>query len=105
MELVVTCEITWGRTVRVWWAYFWRNILAIICATILGGIAGLIIGFTMGALGASRDAINWTVIPVSGLIGLALSVIPMRLILGKSFGEFRLVLISTSSGEGSKGSS
>ncbi len=55
MELVVTCEITWGRTVRVWWAYFWRNILAIICATVLGGVAGLIIGFIMGALGASRD--------------------------------------------------
>ncbi len=87
-------EVTWRRTVRVWWAYFWRNILFIICAMILSGVAGLIIGFIMGAMGASRDAITWTAVPIGGIIGLALSVIPMRLILGKDFGEFRLVLLS-----------
>jgi xanthine/uracil permease len=87
-------EITWGRVVRVWWAYCWRNLIAIVVAMILGGIVGFIIGFMMTMLGASITEVQYVTAPLGALIGLALSVIPMKMILGKDFGEFRLALIS-----------
>lgn len=87
-------EITWGRVVRVWWSYFWRNLVAILAAMILGGIVGFVIGLTMGMLGASSATVQYVTAPLGGVIGLVLSLIPMKMILGKDFGEFRLVLIS-----------
>lgn len=87
-------EITWGRVIRVWWAYVWRNIIAIIVAAIVGGIVGFILGFIMGAVGVTTETIGYITAPIGGVIGLAFSVIPMKMILGKDFGQFRLVLVS-----------
>lgn len=87
-------ELTWGRAVRVWWSYFWRNLIAIVAAMILGGIVGFIVGFVMGMLGVSITAIQYTTGLLGILIGTALSVVPMKMILGKDFGDFRLVLMS-----------
>lgn len=87
-------EITWGRVIRVWWAYLWRNLIAIVLAAIAGGIAGFILGFIMGAMGIAPKTIQIVAAPLGGLLGLAFSVIPMKMILGKDFGQFRLVLVS-----------
>ena len=89
-------EITWKRAARIWWSYIWRNIIAIIGAVIIGAIAGGVLGFILGMLGASTDTIKLIVRPIGFLIGLGISIIPFKLILGKNFGEFRLVLMSTS---------
>jgi hypothetical protein len=61
---------------------------------IIGGIVGFIIGFVMGAMGAPVKTIQLVTAPIGAAIGLAISVVPMKLILGKDFGEFRLVLLS-----------
>jgi hypothetical protein len=87
-------EITWARVVRVWWAYLWRNLIVIILGAIAGGIVGFILGFILGAMGIATSTIQLVTAPLGGLIGLALSVIPMKMILGKDFGPFRLVLVS-----------
>lgn len=87
-------EITWKRTIRIWWSYFWRNLIAIIASMITGGIVGAILGVTLGALGVSVETIQIIVMPVGFIIGLAISIIPLKMILGKDFGEYRLVLIS-----------
>ncbi|MFO1525111.1 MAG: hypothetical protein U1F16_03955 [Turneriella sp.] len=86
-------EITWGRIWRIWWAYVWRNVLMTIVAMILGGIMGFIIGFFFGLLGVDQQVTQLVVTPLGFLLGLGLSVFPMRMILGKNFGEFRLVLV------------
>jgi xanthine/uracil permease len=86
-------EVTWGRAVRVWWSYLWRNLLAILAAMILGGIFGFIVGFIFSLLGFSREVTNLIVMPVGLVLGLAISIIPIKMILGKSFGEFKLVLV------------
>lgn len=88
-------EITWGRAVKVWWAYCWRNLIALIAGIILGGIVGFILGFIMGAMGVAPHTIQFLTAPIGAVIGLGLSVIPMKMILGKDFGQFRLVLVST----------
>ena len=64
---------------------------------VVGAVIGAIMGFVLGAAGASVRTIQVLVMPVGVVIALALSVVPMKLILGKSFGEFRLVLLKTES--------
>jgi len=86
-------EATWGRTVKVWWSYLWRSLIAMVVAMIIGGVFGFIIGFVMGTLGAEKSTIQLTTAPLGMLIGLAISIVPMKMILNKDFGEFRLALV------------
>jgi hypothetical protein len=90
MELEITCS----RVIRVWWSYLWRNLIAILVSMIVGFIVGFIIGFIMGAMGFSIMAIQLVTAPLGFVIGLAISIVPMKMILGKDFGEFRLVLLA-----------
>ena len=87
-------EITWARAVRVWWALLWRNILAILAAMVIGGVVGGILGFVLGMAGVSVETIGSISALLGGIIGLAVSIVPVKLVLGKKFSEFRLVLIS-----------
>jgi hypothetical protein len=89
----VELEVTWGRAVRVWWAYLWRNLIAIAVAFVLAVLVGAIFGFILGAAGVSLKTIQIVTMPIGFALGLIISVIPMKLILGKDFGEFRLLLV------------
>ena len=62
---------------------------------IIGGIVGFILGFIMGALGVSSKVIQMITAPIGALIGLAISLFPLKMILGKDFGDFRLILVSS----------
>jgi ABC-type glycerol-3-phosphate transport system permease component len=88
-------EITWARATRVWWSYLWRSLLMAVGGFIGGAVVGGIIGFAMALAGASVTTIQFVTAPIGLLLGLGLSIIPVKLILGKNFGEFRLVLVST----------
>ena len=92
-------EITWRRAARIWLSYLWRNLIAIVVAMLLGIIAGGIVGFIMGALGFDGRTIQFVVAPLGGVMGLLISIVPMKLILGKDFGEFRLVLLAKDSAQ------
>ena len=93
-------EITWKRAAKVWWSYLWRNLIAIVGAVIIGAIVGGIFGFILGMFGASKETIQVVVAPIGFIIGLGISIVPLKLILGKDFGEFRLVLIKNVSNDG-----
>ncbi len=90
----VETAITWRRTWRIWWAYAWRNLLITVAAMIAGGIVGFIVGFVLALLGVEQQIIQYITGSLGFVIGFLLSVLPMRMILGKNFGDFRLVLIS-----------
>lgn len=87
-------EITWKRAARVWWSYLWRNLLAVLGAMVIGGLMGGAIGLAMGIAGASPTTVKIVTTPIGALLGLLISIVPVRLILGKDFGEFRLVLVA-----------
>jgi hypothetical protein len=87
-------EVTWGRAIRVWWSYLWRSIIAMIVAAFFGGIAGAIVGIIGAILKLPLPAIQVFSGILGVVIGLAISVVPIKLILGKDYGEFRLVLLS-----------
>ncbi|PWW83169.1 MULTISPECIES: hypothetical protein [Prosthecochloris] len=91
-------EITWGRVIRVWWAYLWRNLVAILVATILGAIVGGVMGAILYMSGVtSVETLQLVITPISIAIGLVISLFPIKMILGKDFGEFRLVLVENGS--------
>ena len=87
-------EITWKRVDRIWWAYFWRNLIAAIAAMICGGILGFIVGFVLSLLGVSAETGVLVTAPIGIVLGSIISIIPMKMIIGKDFGEFRLVLLA-----------
>ena len=95
-------EITTARLLRFWWAYLWRAVLVTIGATIVammvGAIVGGILGFTMHIGGYGTQEIQAVARPVGmilgGLIGLGSTIIPLKLIVGKRFGDFRLVFVA-----------
>ena len=87
-------EITWDKVVRVWWSYLWRCLIASVVAMIPCCIIGGIIGFIMGAMDFPILAIQLIAGLLGFMIGLGISVVPMKMILGKDFGEFRLVLLA-----------
>ena len=86
-------EPNWSRTIRVWWAYLWRNLIAIVVAMIIAGVVGFIMGIVLGAMGVPTNVIQMVATPVGGVIGILISIVPMKLILRKNFGEFRLVML------------
>jgi hypothetical protein len=86
-------EVTWKMATKVWWAFFWRNIIAVICAMIIGGIASGIIGVILAILGFSEETVLLIVTPLGFILGIVISIVPIKLILGKNFGDFRLVSI------------
>lgn len=72
----------------------WRNLVAVVCSTLLGAIVGGIVSVAMGAVGASPGEITLVTALLGFILGLAISIVPMKLILGKDYGEFRLVLVA-----------
>ncbi len=91
-------EVTWERAFRVWWAYFWRSLIAIAASIVVGAVVGGILGFILGAAGVPTKTIPIVTAPVGFVVGLLFSVVPVKMILGKDFGEFRLLLVATQNG-------
>jgi hypothetical protein len=91
----VELQVTLPRVLRLWWAYLWRNLVVVLLAMVMGGVAGAVIGIVLGMAGAPVQVIQ-IVSAIAGMaIGLTCSILPMWWILGKNYGEFRLVLLAT----------
>ena len=82
-------EVTWGRAIKVWWAFQWRYLITLIAAGFIGGTLALILGAIMGMAGpavAESFGLNF-------ILAFVVSLVPIKSLLGKDFGEFNLVLI------------
>lgn len=86
-------EVTWKRALKVWWAFLWRNVLAVLMTVILSAIAGFMVSVILGLLGVGDNVLLIIAQSLGIVIGLLVSIIPVKLILGRDYGEFRLVLI------------
>lgn len=87
-------EVTWGRALRVWWAFFWRNLVGIVIAVLLSAVIGALLNVVLSAAGVSPETVSRVAMPFGVMLGIAASVVPIKLILGRGFGDFRLVLVS-----------
>ena len=87
-------EVTWGRALRVWWAFFWRNLVGIVIAVLLSAVIGALLNVVLSAAGVAPETVSRVAMPFGVMLGIAASVVPIKLILGRGFGDFRLVLVS-----------
>ena len=83
-------KVTWGRAFRVWWGHFWR----VLVATIPAYLAINFCSTVCVASGIPTRLAILIVVFVSSALGCAASLIPMKMILGKRHGNFRLALLS-----------
>jgi hypothetical protein len=86
--------ITWGHVIRIWWAYTWRGLILSAVAVLA---VNLLFGWPLVQL-----AMHFNISPASrileafqGITALAVSVLTFWWILGKQFGDFRLVLAAS----------
>lgn len=103
MEAIIeVLPVTASRVLRIWWSYFWRSLAvfaALFLVLILGSILfGMLLSVIMTLVGLDPASMHLLVRLVGAvfgfLVGLLSSVIPLWLILGRNFGEFRLALIA-----------
>ena len=82
-------EPNWNRVIPVWWSFYWR-------ATLLGGILGAVLGGVVGFVFASVGRADLAAMAgaVSGyILGIPVSMLCIKIILGKSFGGFSVRLV------------
>jgi len=83
---------SFGRTIRVWWAFCWRTMVYSLIVRFAGSVA---LGFTIGILSSmSRAAAAWVPIiaevVIDGAVGLF---VIYSAILDEEFGDFRVALL------------
>ena len=85
-----TLDLSWERTLKVWWAFTWRTFVgSILLGAVLGGLAGFMVGIAghpeLGGQ-AGRAAGQWAFVPIS--------ILTIRMVLKKRpFGDFRIGLV------------
>ncbi len=82
---------TWGDTLRVWWYLFWRTLLFTVSAFVA---ATAIVAFILGFTGLSDDELSRPTAFIAAAVAIAVSVIPVRMVLGQNLGRYRLMLTS-----------
>lgn len=87
-------KATWSRAINVWVSFIWRNLVAIFLASIVSGLIVFGLAFLLPKMGYSVDVVRLFALPLSVAVGAASSIIPIKMILNKNYGEFRLVLVS-----------
>jgi hypothetical protein len=87
-------DVTWYRAVSVWWSFLWRAIIAAFFGMVVA-LANCVFVTIVGlTLRLPSPAIQTVGLLLGIVVVLAVTVVPMKLILGKDYGEFRLVLLS-----------
>lgn len=83
-------EADWGHALRIWWSLVWRVL-------VFGGLAGLLLGLLAGIAGAvtgiEEGVIAGYVEIGSMLVSIPVGIWAVKVILGKEFGKFRVLLV------------
>ncbi|HJT23227.1 MAG TPA: hypothetical protein VJ873_01525 [bacterium] len=82
-----------NQLLRIWWAFAWRNLLVSLATMMVMFVVGCVIGFIMGLMGANLTVIKIICGFLGFLFGIAVSILPVKLVVGKDFGDFRLAVL------------
>ena len=83
-------EVTWKRTLVIWWSIAWRGILF---GAIAGAVVGAIVGFILGFLGrVDLASIGGGI--AGYIVAIPISIWVLKIVLSKKFSEFSLQLIA-----------
>ena len=86
-------EVTWGQATKVWWSFVWRSLLY---SFIAGALLGFIIGLVGALLGAPERTISILGTSAGALVSIPISIWVVRTILRKSWSGFRIAVIPSS---------
>jgi hypothetical protein len=81
-------EVTWARTLSVWWLIIWRGTLG---SFLIGGLLGFIVGFTFGVLRTPMDPLIPAIL--GGVGGVIWFVVVVRMALKNQYREFQIALV------------
>lgn len=83
-------ELTWIRTIKIWWGLVWRMMVYSI-------LLGLLISFPVGILSAAfsfdQPTIDMLAQGIAAAISLLLGIWILRVVLTKNYSDFRIVLV------------
>lgn len=87
-------QATYGNALRIWWAWFWRQMLLMIPLVL---VTAFVVGFIVGMLFPAGDGENSAAGFMGGLIGVVVSlgvqIFVIHRLMNKGFGRFRLALM------------
>lgn len=83
-------EVTWGRTLKVWWSLVWRML---VFSMVAGFVAGAIIGGIGAGMGANAQSLSSLGSIAGMVVSLPVGMWVVRSILRKSWSDFRIVLL------------
>ena len=87
---MVKLDVTWKRTLIIWWSLAWRSTLF---GAIAGSVAGAIVGFILGYVG--RGDLASIGGGIAGyLVAFPITIWILKNILSKQFKEFSLQLVA-----------
>lgn len=90
-------EITWKRAAKVWWSYFLKRWMV---RFLFIFINYLFISFLINVFLIKNPIIIYTIYIIITIITIVyVEIYPMKIILSKNFGEFRLALVKTTDAE------
>ena len=81
------------KYMTVWWALAWRSLIAMLASFIAGGVSGFVIGFILGISGAPMLVIKIVCGTVGALLGLWISLYPLKMVIGEDLGGFKLEIV------------
>ena len=87
-------EITWKRVYRIWWELMLRHLLIGLPFVICAGISAGVYMAVYMRLGVNEEHVRVGARILIYALALAISPIPLRFVLNRNFGEFRLALVS-----------
>lgn len=83
-------EVTWMRAFKVWWSLTWR---IIVYSMIFGIVIGMPLGLAAAALGIGQGQASVILQNLATVIGLILGIWILKVVLTKSYSDFRIVLV------------
>ena len=85
-----TVELTWLRTLKIWWYWAWRSMLMTMVVAL---IAGIFVGLLAAPFFASDEQLELFSNVLGGVIALFFSLYVMKSLPEKRFSDFRVVLV------------
>ena len=79
-------ELTFGRVMCIWWAYFWRHML-------YGGPAVILVGFLEGLVGLGGRHLLLSL--SAALVMAAVSMVVLGVVLHKQFRHFSIRIVAS----------
>ncbi len=83
-------EVTWLRSIKVWWSITWR---VVIYSLALGFIVSMPLGLAAAALELDVSLARWLTQTAGMLCGFFIAVWVIKIVLGKHYSDFRIILV------------